>query len=234
MPPISETGHAINVAKFQNLIQFIAAYDATYNPTKNSLKLPQLLALKTDANQILATAIYQNTNYNNTINERNVAFKDLKKLATRLINALQSTEATQETISNAKSFNRKLQGKKAKSAQPTTTTISTSQLSFDHRIQHLAGFNAVLDSEPTYAPNETDLQVATITTKIANLTAHNAAVATAHASNSNAKIARNQILYATTSGLVDIANATKKYIKSVYGATSPQFAQIGNITFKKP
>ena len=49
MASTSEVGHAKNVANFQDLIEFVTAYGATYNPSKNSLKLPQLIALKASA-----------------------------------------------------------------------------------------------------------------------------------------------------------------------------------------
>lgn len=70
MASTSETGHAKNVANFQDLIEFVTAYGATYNPTKNSLKLPQLIALKTAADSNLADVITKNTAFNNKVNER--------------------------------------------------------------------------------------------------------------------------------------------------------------------
>ena len=69
-------------------------------------------------------------------------------------------------------------------------------------------------------------------TKIADLTAKNTAVATAYASISNSRIARNETLYSSSTGLVETANEVKKYIKSVFGASSPQFAQVKGIQFK--
>ena len=239
MASTSEIGHAKNVANFQDLIEFVTAYGATYNPSKNSLKLPQLIALKASADATLADVITKNTNYNNKVNERITAFSGLKSLSTRLVNALQTTDATTETIGNAKTFNRKMQGKKASSSQtptdpntPAPTTISTSQQSYDQLIQHLAGLTSVLEAETSYTPNETDLQVATLQTKIADLTAKNTAVATAYASISNSRIARNETLYSSSTGLVETANEVKKYIKSVFGASSPQFAQVKGIQFK--
>ena len=239
MPSTSEVGHAKNVANFQDLIEFVTAYGTTYNPSKNALKLPQLIALKASADATLADVISKNTNYNNKVNERITAFSGLKSLSTRLVNALQTTDATTETIGNAKTFNRKMQGKKASSSQtptdpntPAPTTISTSQQSYDQLIQHFAGLTSVLEAETSYTPNETDLQVATLQTKIADLTAKNTAVATAYASISNSRIARNETLYSSTTGLVVTANEVKKYIKSVFGASSPQFAQVKGIQFK--
>ena len=239
MASISEVGHAKNVANFQDLIEFVTGYGATYNPSKNALKLPQLIALKVSADATLADVITKNTNYNNKVNERITAFSGLKSLSTRLVNALQTTDATTETVGNAKTFNRKMQGKKASSSQtptdpntPAPTTISTSQQSYDQLIQHLAGLTSVLEAETSYTPNETDLQVATLQTKIADLTAKNTAVATAYASISNSRIARNETLYSSSTGLVETANEVKKYIKSVFGASSPQFAQVKGIQFK--
>jgi hypothetical protein len=91
-----------------------------------------------------------------------------------------------------------------------------------------------LQAEPSYIPNETDLQVATIQAKIADLAAKNTAVATAYTNVSNSRIARNETLYVSTTGLVETALDVKKYIKSVFGATTPQYAQVKGIEFSKP
>ena len=240
MASTSETGHAKNVANLQDLISFVTGYGATYNPTKNALKLPQLTALATASQASLADVVTKNTAYNNKVNERVVAFSNLKALSTRLINALQTTDATTQKVADAKAFNKKLQGVRAKAVTtppdpnaPAPTTISTSQQSYDQQIQHLAGIISVLQTEPSYAPNENDLKIVTLTAKQTDLTAKNIAVATAYTNISNSRIARDTNLYATTTGLFDIATEVKKYIKSVYGATSPQFAQVKGIEFTK-
>ena len=126
-----------------------------------------------------------------------------------------------------------MQGKKPSPTQtqtdfntPAPSSISTNQQLYDQLIQHLSGLNSVLEAETSYTPNETDLQVATIQAKIADLTAKNTAVATAYANISNSRIARNEKLYSTDSGLVQTALKVKKYIKSVFGASSPQYAQV--------
>lgn len=239
MASTSETGHAMNVANFQDLIEFVTAYGVTYNPSKNSLKLPQLIAQKAAAEASLADLLTKSVVYNNKVNERSIAFSGLKTLATRLINTLKTTDATAETVENAKTYNRKIQGKKASSAPkeidpnaPVPITISTSQQSYDQLIQHFAGLHAVLVAEPSYTPNETELQTETILNMIEGLTAKNTAVATAYANISNARIARNETLYSATDGLVKTAFDVKNYVKAVFGASSPQFAQVKGIGFK--
>ena len=240
MASTSETGHAKNVANLQDLISFVIGYGTTYNPTKNSLKLAELNALVATSQTNLADVITKNTAYNGKVNDRVIAFKDLKSLSTRLINALQTTDATTQKVADAKAFNKKMQGVRATAITtptdpntPAPTTISTSQQSYDSQIQHLAGIISVLESETSYAPNETDLQIATLTAKQTDLTAKNNAVANAYTNVSNSRISRDTTLYATTTGLFDIATEVKKYVKSIYGATSPQFAQVKGIEFTK-
>ena len=241
MASTSEVGHAKNVANFQDLIEFVTGYGATYNPSKSSLKLAQLVALKATAEAKLTDVISKNTNYNNKVNERMVAFSNLKSLSTRLVNALQTTDATTATINDAKIFNRKMQGKKASASQtptdpnaPAPATISTSQQSYDQLIQHLTGLKSVLEEEPSYTPNEAELQVATIDAKIADLTAKNTAVSTAYTNISNSRISRNETLYTSDNGIFETASEVKKYIKSVFGASSPQYNQVSGIKFSKP
>lgn len=196
--------------------------------------------MSTAAQASLPNIISKNTIYNNRVNERVAAFKDLKPLATRLINALQATDATSEKIADAKAFNKKIQGTRAKTPAPSTNpntpapkTISTSQQSYDQQIQHLAGIISVLQSEPSYIPNENDLKITTLTAKQADIIAKNNAVATAYTNVSNSRIARDKTLYNPDTGLVDTASEVKKYIKSVFGTTSPEFAQVKGIEFTK-
>ena len=242
MASTSETGHAKNVANFQSLIAFVTGYGTTYNPSKNALKLPQLIALKADADTKLADVVTQNTKYNIKVNERLAAFSSLKSLSTRLVNALQTTNASPQIIKDAKGFNRKMQGQRASASATTPTdpntpapnTISSSQQSYTQQIQHLAGLISVLQSDPSFTPNETDLQIATLQATQNDLTTKNNDVATAYANISNSRISRNTTLYSTEGSIFDVASEVKKYVKSIYGSSSPEFAQVKGIEFKKP
>lgn len=242
MASTSETGHAKNIANFQNLIAFVKAYGATYNPSKEALKVPQLEALLADAQAKLDNVINQYATYNTKVNARLSAFSGLKALSTRLINALQTTDASDELVNDAKGFNRKLQGQRS---TPTSTTpqdsntpgphtISTSQQSYTQQLQHFAGLVAVLKTELTYTPNEADLQIVTLEAKQTDLATQNDEVATAYVDVSNARLARNATLYTKEESIFEIASEVKKYIKAVFGATSPEFAQVKGIEFKKP
>jgi len=241
MPTYFETGHAKNVANFQDLIAFCTGYGTTYNPTKTALKLPQLTALHTTANNALNDVVAKNTAYNNAVNARIASFDGFRALCTRLINAFQTTDASAEKIADAKGFNRKIQGQRStKTATlvdantPAPNTISSSHQSYDQLIQHFAGLISVLQSEPSYAPNENDLKIATLTAKQADMTTKNTALATAYTAVSNSRIARDKILYKDITGLVPIATDVKKYIKAVFGASSAEYRQVKSIEFTKP
>ena len=77
------------------------------------------------------------------------------------------------------------------------------------------------------------MKVATLTAKQADLTAKNNAVSTGYTIVSNSRIARDTTIYGTDTGLFDVAAEVKKYVKSVFGATSPQFAQVKGIVYTK-
>lgn len=240
MSSSAETGHAKNLANFQTLIQFVSGYGTTYNPTKDTLKIPQLNLIASNAHAKLSDVIQKNSEYNNTVNNRVIAFQNLRTLSTRLVNALQATHASKETIKDAKGYNRKLQGKKALSAAvvsdldtPAPVKISTSQQSFDMQIQHFNALITVLQSEISYKPNETELKISNLTAKQSFLELKNKEVSLAYVNVSNSRIMRDRTLYGSEIGLVDVATEVKKYVKSVYGAKSPEFEMIKGIRFRK-
>lgn len=242
MRSTAETGHAKIVANFQTLIAFAKGYGTTYNPAKNSLKIPQLEALLAEAKASLTDVLAKNTAYNSKVNERSVAFRDLKTFSTRLLNALHATEASPQLIDDAKGYNRKIQGQRKTTLKPVLEDAdarapklnSTSHQSYVQMVNHFEGLISVLSSEPTYTPNETDLQIATLQAKQAELATKNNEVAMSYTDISNSRIARNATLYTKDDSIFEVASEVKKYIKSIFGATSPEFAQVKGIEFKKP
>jgi hypothetical protein len=182
--------------------------------------------------------------YSNAVAAREVAFDPLNKLITRVINALKATDTTDQVDENAKTLARKIQGsratpkmteeeKQALAAEgKETKEISSSQMSYDSRLDNFDKLIKLLTSLTLYTPNEADLKVAALTTLYNDLKVKNAAVVSTTAPLSNARISRNDILYKPNTGLVDTALDVKTYIKSLYGATSPQYKQVSGIEFK--
>lgn len=175
---------------------------------------------------------------------RNDGFKPLSSLATRILNALRSSGSTKQINDTTQSLVRKIQGRRAtpklteaeKAALTADGTerkeISSSQMSFDNRLENLDKLIQLLSEVPQYAPNETDLQVSTLTNYYNDLKETNTAVLATENQISNARLSRNEILYKPGSGLVDTAGAAKTYVKSLFGATSPQYRQVSGLEFK--
>ena len=84
----------------------------------------------------------------------------------------------------------------------------------------------------SYTPNETELQVSTLDTQLKDLRTANTNVGNAYTAISNSRISRNKILYNETTGLCQTALEVKNYIKSVFGATSPEYKQVSKLKFK--
>jgi hypothetical protein len=244
MASTTETGHAKNVATFEDLISFCTGYGATYNPSKAALKLPALNTQLTAASAALQAVKVAKTGFDNATNARELAFKPLKSLATKIVNGLAATEATAQTVDDVKSTNNKIQGKRAKAvekpdakalaagAEPVKTA-STSQQSYDKLIDHFAQLIATLTAEPKYLPNENELKVATLNTLLTDLRAKNTAVISATTALSNARIARDKALYGETTGILDVAQDVKQYVKSLFGASSPQYKQVSGLKFTR-
>ena len=243
MPSTSETGHAKNVANFEDLISFSTGYGATYNPTKEALKVANLNTQLANAQTVLNEVKTTQTAFNNATNKRMDAFKPLKSLATKIINALDATDASAETVKDARTINRKIQGQRATpktvSSPPAAQvegaadkTISASQQSYDQQIEHFAKLVELLSSDSNYKPNEADLTVAANQTKLAALKAANTDVVKTYTNWSNSRIARTNTLYNPLTGLVNTALDVKKYIKSIFGALSPQFKQVSKLGFR--
>jgi hypothetical protein len=240
-----ETGHAKNVATFEDLISFCTGYGATYNPSKAILKLTALNPQLTAAQAALQSVKTAKTSYDNATNARELAFVPLKPLATKIINALAASDATTQTVDDARTIVNKIQGRRAKKvvvpdatalaagAEPVKTA-STSQQSYDKLVDHFAQLIALLTAEPKYIPNENELKVATLTTQIADMKTKNTAVVNGLTAVSNARINRDKLLYGELTGMVDVAMDVKQYVKSVFGATSPQYKQVSGLRFTRP
>ncbi len=243
MASTSETGHAKNVANYEKLIADITALGTAYNPSKANLKLAALNTQLTAAKAAITAVNSAEPAYKNAVSARDVSFSTISKLITRVNNALKASDTTEQVDESAMTLVRKLQGRRATpkkteeqkkvaaDAGKEIVEISSSQMSFDSRLDNFDKLIKLLTSVTAYAPNEADLKVTALTTVYNDLKAKNTAVTTAEAPLTNARIARNDVLYKANIGVVDTSVDVKSYIKSVYGATSPQYKAISGLKF---
>jgi len=244
MSKTNETGHSKNVANFQDLVNFVNSYAERYNPSRDAIKLAGLKKLLANAKAVIA-------DYNNALSpykiaaaERETAFEPLSKLTTRLLNSLKSTETTVQMDETAKSLARKIKGERASALKPTNATqqvqstdnetkqISSAQTSYDNRLDNFSKLMLHLDNIPQFKPNEPELKIEAIKAVYNNMSDKNDQAKLAAVALSNARIARDKVLYEPITGLSDIAFDVKIYIKSAFGAISPEYKQVGGIEFK--
>ena len=240
----SETGHAKNLANFDSMVSYVSAYGTDYNPSKSSLCLEALQNLLTECRNAIAAVYLAFSVYSNAVASRDVAFKPLNKLVTRVINALKAVDTSQQVDDNARTISRKIQGVRAKAKLTaeeknaleaegkTVIEISASQTSFDLRLENFDRLIKLLSTIPLYDPNENDLKVSSLIALHRDLAGKNAAVIAAAVTLSNARITRNKFFYEPDAGLVDIALAVKAYVKSLFGSDSPKFRQVSGLAIK--
>lgn len=232
----SETGHAKNVANLQKLIEQVNVFSG-YNPPVENLTVANLQTLHTTALAILSEVEEKRNANKKAIHERQLAFENLKPICTRIINLLGILDLTEGTLNQAKSLNRLIQGT-TKSKTPSaddeenpTRKISTSRQSYTQQAENFGILLQLLTTIPTYTPNEEELKLETLNTYHATLTNATKDVDQTEAELNNVLIERNQTLYADKTGLYDIAQNVKKYVKSLYGSTSPEYANVSKIEF---
>jgi hypothetical protein len=240
MPSTSEKGQAKNIDNLSKLIEVCKGFGAKYNPSKTAIKIANLSAkhatIKQESKDIKDTAQAET----NARNARAVGFKESNKYSTRILAAIKSSDATAESITNAISINKKIQGERITAVKKATppadgaanNTNSTSQLSFTNIVDHYRKYATLLTSiADVYIPNEVEFQIDTINTYIKNLESLNNAVDIAETAASNAIIARDKGLNDEATGILVIGQAVKEYVKSVFGAGSPEHKMVTKITF---
>jgi hypothetical protein len=237
---MSETGHARNVEHFEQMISFVTGYGAAYDPANADLTIVKLQAKLADAQNGIDVVTSALAPWKVVVNDRQNVFEGIRKLTTRIVNSFAASGAPQNAIDDAKSFKRKIDGKRAETLVDDPNTpedesqgISVSQQSYTQLVEHFDNLIELLTNSG-YNPNEVNLQIATLNTYSASLKSANTAVMNAITPLSNARINRDDVMYADVAGLVTRAGLVKMYVKSLFGADSPQFKQISGLEFVRP
>lgn len=251
-----ETGHAKNVANLEKYNQFLATLGTAYNPANANLSLSALTAFQLNAKANLTTLKVAEDNWKDATNLREIAFENLNTFSTQLLGLLKSTEASQQTINDFTFLADKMRGSSKKTTKadagkatkadagktidPSTlppiveeptppTTISTSQQSFDQKLEHFEKMVLILAGVATYTPNEPQTQVATLQTQLTTLSTLNTTANDTHSIFRAARISRNTLFY-SENGMLDLVRKSKNYILGVFKKSSQQYKTA--ITYK--
>lgn len=237
---MSETGHAKNISNFAQVISIVSGLGASYDPNNPLIELAnlqtKLAALQTAFSAVAPLAATETL----AVNDRVAVFEPLSKLVTRISNASAVNINDPLFADNLRTIVLKLQGRRAgqvvnnpENADEPPKTSSASQMSYDNRLAHFFELITLLDTQGSYNPNEADLQIPALQTLLAEMQTKNAAVINATIAVQNARIARDEIAYNDTDGILALANLVKKYVKSLFGANSPQYKQLTALQFRR-
>lgn len=241
----TETGHARIMANVKRLIAVLLNLGMDYKPSNSAIMVE---AFQNSVNACLkaidavGTAILA---FRAACRQRELAFEQLSKLATRIFNTLKASDRTGKSHETAKLYVRKIQGRRATPKRSeeekkadlesgiSYTEVSASQMSYDSRVENFAMLVMLAASTPNYAPNETDLKSESLNAVLEDLRNKNAAVTSATADLFKARALRNKLMYAEATGIVDMAMDAKTYLKGAFGTNSSQFKEVSGILFKK-
>jgi hypothetical protein len=239
----TESGDKKVIGNFRKLIDEVSA-DSGYNPANTKLKTTALEAQYTAADEAVDTLAAELAPNKLAITARESGFGELRALAVRSRNFLKASGAPKEVVADADQFVRKLSGGKRKAkakaaaagdAPPadtaTTATRSSSQLSYDNQIGHFRSYIEVVKNVTQYKPNESDLKVAALTAYADDLVAKSNAVSTTSAALTQARGARDRLLYLDDDSVVNTAKLVKSYVQAALGSDSPLFKKIKPLKF---
>lgn len=232
----SETGHAVNISNFKLMIDKCAGFGAAYNPGNTQLTVANMTTKWTAAGTAQDTINTALQNSKQPINAREELFKPLSKGVTRVLNFLNSTNASNAVKKDAKGLADKLRGfkKKGTGGVPVPVSVSNSHQSYVMRADTLKQLIELLKTVPAYTPNETDLKIVELEAFYAEMKMRNDSIGTIIAPVENARIARDTALYDLETGMLTLAKGCKNYVKSVYGASAPQTKTVAGIKFTRP
>lgn len=239
----NQTGHEQNVVNFGIILHSISTFKELYNPAQEDLTITGLTRIRSDGEKVNAAVTSAENVFKNSISARTTSFDQLDNLITRTINALRISRAPEQTILQAENIVREIRGKRANpkpvvetiSGDETTTTkqMTLHKTNMARKIENFNKLVQFLTGVVEYKPNEADISITGLNSKLAELKSLTATYFVANAALDAARLERNTILYSKNRGLVEVALDVKLYVKSVFGATSPQYKGISDIVFSR-
>lgn len=238
---MAETGHAKNVENWQKMIAACVGFGGDYKPSNTDLTVASMNTLLTDVEGKMDQVHTDLVPWKNAVADRENIYMGVRPRTTQILAAFKACGADANKVDNMKTYQRQVHGARAKAKpadDPSTPQDESKGNSVSHQsyVQIAESFGqmvALMAGEPKYTPNETHLQVATNQTLHTDMENANDAVITAAVAPSNSRISRNQRLYDDKDSVYERQKLVKEYVKSLYGANSPQFAQVKGLEFKK-
>jgi hypothetical protein len=213
-----------------------------YHPGSTNLQITALQELAARARQSLEAKDAARASWSRATNEREIAFADLKKLASAVLFALAASGASEPTMKDARLFLRLITGRRKNrasiSSAQDSATVEKERPSqpggYESMTNQFSQLVEMVSQEATYQPNEPHLTVGGLQEKLFRLRQENDHVKEARATYFHARVALHEVFYGEKNSIVAIARAVKKYLRSVYGLNSNEYSQVRKIQFERP
>lgn len=233
-----ETGYSTNIGNFKKLRGYCEALGASYNPALVLIQVASLQAQSTAVRIIQSEYTDLYNDYQLTVNANQINFKPSRNRATRVLAATKSCGTTTENIQNVKSLCDTLRGIRH-TAMPAPGTpeadniISTSHQSMQNIVRTWGQLIDLLSKIPEYLPTTPDITVAELTLWRSTIIASLNLTIQKYAELTIKRSVRNQAFDLPQTGLCDVAQQAKEYIKSVFGASSNEYHHVAKIQFRR-
>lgn len=229
----SETGYARLSGNFKLLVESIREFENDYNPSHSSLQISNLEQLNQRAINALNSLNATLPAFNNARIGRQEKFKNLNALVTRTTGAAKGCRLSDAALTNVTHWVKKIRGIRITATNTNMATVSTSQQSFDMKLDFFDKLVAELENLTGYLPNEMDLRANSLRAYYAEMALLNNKVKELTPTVDTARHERDLIFYAPTTGLTDTALAVKEYVKSLNGTKDARYQKIKKLSFPK-
>jgi hypothetical protein len=241
----TETGHYVNQSNFTLIVNYCESKAGAFNPALVLITLVKLLAKKITIKDAMTLFGKKAAEWGKKVNDRDEAYKPVNKLMTRVRNAVEVSDVTDDLKKDVHGIVNEILGVrespklKMTPEDPTVPTdesikqISAAQTGFDNKLGNVIKLKNVLELETNYAPNEDEIKVTAIDALITDLTDKNDAVSAATPPMKYAMEGRNKELYDSVSGGNELASKIKKYFKAAYGSNSVDYHFVAKLKFVK-
>jgi hypothetical protein len=254
MASTSETGHANNVALFNELITICKGFGSRYKPALKKLELASVTAQAKEGEMLQAALNKAIAPRTTAVAKKDKAFEGMSKRVTRALSAYKSCKPLPGELHSAQTIARLIKGekgngKKTPDKEPKDVTEgpvpkgagneqsddkSNSRMGVDSRVENLNRFIEGLVSSGVYVTNEEEITIAALTDYSNTLKVLSKAVTEAEQPEGEARKLRDAALYTPDTGILDIAQGMKDYVKSAFGTRSPEYKAVARIQFKRP
>ncbi len=239
MADFKESSHVKNINSFREVMLCCLASGKNYRPGRAALKLSALTAQLAAAQVALQEIRDAQKGLTKATNARKIAFKQLPILATKVLNALQDSHVSAQSLAEARSNVRHIM---AYHGQPKNTAEGKSSTTYKTKratvlqnhpkiIDQFAQLIHVVTKEPNYLPKEIELKVIILNMILHEIRSKHSAVIFAQASLSQARTTCDRSIYAARVGLIDTGEEVKEYLLSISRSSASITKKINAIKF---